>query len=92
MSKHVWSPEEVALRWGCNRKTVYREIHRGNLRAFRTGMRRLGVSHADLVRYEEDRALPRADAPPARPASSPSRRTSARGSVDALKAIEKELA
>ena len=52
LTRDIYSPEQIAERWGCSAETVRRLIRRGRLEAFRQGPRLLRVRAATLQTYE----------------------------------------
>ena len=51
-----FSPEATAQMFGTSKKTVYREIERGNLRAHRAG-HQFRISHTEINRYLAERMV-----------------------------------
>lgn len=53
-SQPIYSPDDIAVRWGCCSNTVRSLIRAGHLGGFKVGKRRYGVSADVLRNYEGD--------------------------------------
>ncbi len=51
--RQVWTPEEIAQRWGVSLSSVYESIRRGQIPAIRCG-RRLLLSKEAISKLERD--------------------------------------